>query len=337
MKISKYFILLSIPIIIWSGCAKKPATIQGQVINAEGQPLGGAAVFTIPKQMSVLTDTTGYFIFKDVTPGEYSIMAKFDNDSTVKIIGEVAPGATVAVDLVVFKSTPPPPPPPPPPPKEEPKPKPKPKAKPKPKPPITDPALKSGTKVLHLGTSKFIKNFEVESSDGLVWTLKNEQDSELKFKGGRLFEGYFAGPYHKYWETAARMLEYDNKIWIYVHGPEKVIDVRSRAITISVPLALPANAEIDSIVIEYGLPKFTGDYSSGSVQLRLLGETASDITVLMDWHKVDHEENGLIRKENVGLKGANRKLEYVDIEVDSDGDASWDALMIRPLVYFSSR
>jgi hypothetical protein len=188
--------------------------------------------------------------------------------------------------------------------------------------------------VLHLGTSEFIKKYEVESSDGLVWTLKNGTDTKLKFQGGRLFEGYFAGPYHEYWETAARKLEYDGKIWIYIHGPEKVVGDR-RNISITIPLGLPANAEIDSIFLEYGLPKFPRDYSPGTVQLRLLGYTVSDITVLMEWHSLDHDENGLIKRETIVPRGANRKLEYVTIDVDSDGDAYWDALMVRPLVYFS--
>jgi hypothetical protein len=211
---------------------------------------------------------------------------------------------------------------PPPPPKEE--------------PPLTDPILKSGISVLHLGTSEFFKKFQVESSDGLVWELKKEKDSKLRFKGGRLFEGYFAGPYHKYWETAARKLEYDGRIWIYIHGPEKVVD-GSRAITIGVPLDLPANAEIDSVVVEFGLPRFPEDYTSGNVQLRLIGETASDITILMDWKRIDHGENGLIKKQVVPLRGANRKLVKINIETDSDGDAYWDDLMVRPLVYFQMR
>lgn len=335
MKILRFlFLIAAISALIWSGCAKKPATIKGQVTNPEGQPLAGAAVFTIPQQTSTLTDTLGFFIFQDIPPGAYSLMAKFDSDSTVKIIGEVEPGATVSIDLVIFKSEPPPPPPPPPKPKK--KPKPKPKAKPKPRPPITDPALKTGVRVLHLGTSEFIKKFEVESSDGLVWTLKEEKDTKLKFEGGRLFEGYFAGPYHKYWETAARKLEYDGKIWIYIHGPEKVVGDR-RNISITIPLGLPANAEIDSIVLGYGLPKFSGDYTKGTVQLRLLGYTVSDITVLLDWHPLDHDENGLIKKQIIAPRGADRKLEYIVIDVDSDGDAYWDALMVRPLVYFDLR
>ncbi|MEE9553935.1 MAG: carboxypeptidase-like regulatory domain-containing protein [candidate division Zixibacteria bacterium] len=337
MKFFRYVnIVLLVSALFWAGCAKKPATIKGKVTNAEGQPLAGAAIFTIPQQMSVLSDTSGNFIFDDVVPGEYSLLAKFDSDSTVKIIGEIGPGATMTVDLVIFKSEPPPPPPPPP--KPKPKKKPKPKAKPKPKPdiPLVDPAEKSGTKVLHLGTSVFFEKFEVESSDGLVWTLKKEKDSNLKFKGGLLREGYFAGPYHKYWETAARKLEYDNKVWIYIHGPEKVIGDR-RNISITVPLGLPANAEIDSVVVEYGLPKFPDDYTPGKVQLRLLGYTASDITNFMDWHPVDHDENGLIKKEVINPRGANRKLEYIVIDVDSDGDAYWDALIVRPLVYFDLR
>jgi hypothetical protein len=57
----------------------------------------------------------------------------------------------------------------------------------------------------------------------------------------------------------------------------------------------------------------------------------------MDWKLIDHDENGLIKHQNINPRGANRKLEYIDIEVDSDGGAFADALMIRPLVYFSLR
>lgn len=330
MRVARYFLLtVSILAIVWAGCAKKPAIIKGKVTNAEGKPLAGAAIFTIPQQMSVLSDTLGNFLFEDVPPGEYSLMAKFDTDSTIKIIGDVDPGATITVDLVVFKTEPPPPPPPPEPEKKE-----EPKPKPKPDIPLVDPIEKQGLQVLHLGTSDFFKKFEVESSDGLVWTLKKEKDTKLKFPGGVLREGYFAGPYHEYWETAARKLEYDGKVWIYIHGPEKVVGDR-RNITITIPLGLPANAEIDSLVLDYGLPKFGGSYTPGTVQLRLLGYTASDIASLMDWHAVDHDENGLIKKEVITPRGANRKLEYVVIDVDSDGDAYWDALIVRPLVYYS--
>jgi hypothetical protein len=334
MNSRKYHVIILLIIAgVWIGCAKKPAVIRGQITNAEGEPLAGAAVMTVPQQVSTLTDTTGHYMLVDVPPGEYSIMAKFESDSTIKLIGEVAPGATVAADLMIIKTEPPPLPEPPKP-KEEPKPKPKPK--PKPRPPLTDPALTTGAKVLHLGTMEFIRNYEVESSDGLVWSYKDEKATNLKFRGGRLFGGFFAGPYHKYWETAGRMLEYDGKIWLYVHGPEKVVE-NSRAISIAVPLGLPANAEIDSIIIEYGIPKFSDYYEPGTVQLRLLGETASDITQLMDWKLIDHDENGLIKHQNINPRGANRKLEYIVIEVDSDGDAYADALMIRPLVYFTLR
>ncbi len=330
MKYSK--IIISIMVILFlAGCAKKPATIKGRVTDADGSALAGAAVFTVPQQRSTLTDSAGFFVFEEVPPGEYSLLGRFGPDSTVKLIGQIRPGEVVTYDLVIFKT--PPPPPPPPPPDTTTKVAEAPPPPPKEKPPLTDPAVAEGGNVLHLGTSEFIKKYEVESSDGLVWQLKNEKDSKLRFQGGRLFEGYFAGPYHKYWETAARKLEYDGRIWIYVHGPEKVVEGH-RAISIGIPLGLPANAEIDSIVVEYGLPRFPDDYSAGDVQLRFLGETASDITDLMEWKKVDHSENGLIKKQVIIPRGANRKLEKVSIEVDSDGDAVWDDLMIRPLVYF---
>ncbi len=268
-------------------------------------------------------------------PGEYSLLARFESDSTVKLIGQVGPGENLTYDMVIFRTPPPPPPPPPPPdtvvkviqasipapPKE------------KEMPPVIDPIIAAGGNVLHLGAPEFMKRYEVESSDGLVWELKKEKDTKLRFQGGRLLDGYFAGPYHKYWETAARRLEYDGRVWIYVHGPEKVVD-GSRAITIGIPLGLPASAEIDSIVLEYGLPRFPDDYSSGNVQLRVIGETASDIAILMDWKRVDHAENGLIKKQVIVPRGANRKLEKINLETDSDGDAVWDDLMIRPLVYF---
>ena len=331
MKASKHlFVWFTLLAILAVGCAKKPATINGRVMDADGKPLAGAAVFTIPQQQSTLTDTAGNFSFEEVPPGEYSLMAKFDSDSTVKLIGQVGPGETKSFDMVIFKSLPPPPPPPPDTTKKEEPPPPPPKEEP----PITDPAVASGAKVLHLGTTEFIKRYEVESSDGLIWEFKREKDTKLKFKGGRLFEGYFCGPYHKYWETAARRLEYDGRVWIFIHGPDNV-GVDGRSITISIPLDLPANADIDSVVIEYGLPRFPETYTDGDVQLRILGETASDITVLMDWQTVDHAENGLIRKQVVVPRGANRKLEKINIESDSDGDAAWDDLMVRPLVYFS--
>jgi hypothetical protein len=334
MRIDKISMISAVILLaMLGGCAKKPAIIKGRITDADGKPLAAAAVFTIPQEQTTLSDTAGYFVFDEVKPGEYSLMAKFESDSTIKLIGQVNPGENLNYDLVIFKSVPPPPPPPSTPPPDTTKVE---KSAPPPRdePPVTDPALTTGARVLHLGSPEFIKKFEIESSDGLVWDLKKEKDTKLRFQGGRLFEGYFAGPYHKYWETAARRLEYDGRIWIYIHGPEKVVD-KSRAITIGIPLGLPANADIDSIVVEYGFPRFPDDYSAGDIQMRMIGETASDITVLMDWKRVDHAENGLIKKQVIIPKGANKKIDKINIETDSDGDAVWDDLMVRPLVYFS--
>jgi hypothetical protein len=336
MGIRKAIILLMGGIIVFVACAKKPATINGKITDAEGQPIAKATVTVVEQEKSTLTDSAGSFVFEELPGGEYTLVAKFESDSTIKQIGLISPGETVGADLVIFRTPPPEPIKPPPPPPDTTKKAEEPPPPPKEEPSITDPILKTGISVLHLGTPEFFKKYEVESSDGLVWELKKEKDSKLRFVGGRLFEGYFAGPYHKYWETAARRLEYDGRIWIYIHGPEKVVE-GSRAITVGVPLDLPANAEIDSITVEYGLPRFPEDYTAGDVQLRLLGETASDITVLMDWKRIDHAENGLIKKQLIMLKGANRKLAKINIEVDSDGDAVWDDLMVRPLVYFQMR
>jgi hypothetical protein len=333
MGIRKTIILMMGGLVVVSGCAKKPATIKGKITDAEGQPIAQATVIAVEQEKSILTDSAGSFIFEELPGGEYTLVAKFESDSTIKQIGLISPGEIVGADMVIFRTPPPQPIKPPPPPPDTTTKAEEPPPPPREPPPITDPILKSGLSVLHLGTPEFFKKFIVESSDGLVWELKKEKDSNLRFVGGRLFEGYFAGPYHKYWETAARRLEYDGRMWIYVHGPEKVVE-NSRAISIGIPLDLPANAEIDSVVVEYGLPRFPEDYTSGDVQLRMIGETASDITVLMDWKRIDHAENGLIKKSAILLKGANRKLVKINIEVDSDGDAVWDDLMIRPLVYF---
>jgi hypothetical protein len=54
----------------------------------------------------------------------------------------------------------------------------------------------------------------------------------------------------------------------------------------------------------------------------------------MDWQRIDHQDNGNMKKKIFMPKGANRKLEKINIETDSDGDAAWDDLMVRPLVYF---
>lgn len=333
MRFIKAAIIPMVLAMLFAVCAKKPATIKGRVTDADGRALAGAGVFTVPQQQSTLTDSAGFFIFEEVPPGEYSLLAKYDTDSTVKQLGPIRPGETVTYDMVIFLAPPPPPPPPPEPPPDTTAKVEAPPPKPKEPGPVTDPALKTGANVLHLGTSEYLKKYRVESSDDLVWELRNEKDSKLKFKGGRLLEGYFSGPYHKYWETAARRLEYNGKVWIYIHGPESVVD-GSRSITIGIPLGLPSEAEIDSIVLEYGLPRFPEEYSPGGVQLRLLGETASDITDLMDWKRIDHAENGLVKKQVIIPRGANRKLVSIGIETDSDGDASWDALMVRPLIYY---
>ena len=148
-------------------------------------------------------------------------------------------------------------------------------------------------------------------------------------------EGYFAGPKSDYFETAARRCIYDNKLWIYTHGPEQT-PPGGREIYISIPLGLPGNADIDSLIVFYGFPRFPDGVPEGSVKFRLLGETLNGgISSLIDWQKIQHSSNGSFYKKAITTKGENRKLEYVTFEINSDGYAVWDALLIRPIVYFN--
>ena len=314
-------------IILAGGCAKKPAIIKGTITDEEGVPLGGAAIFSVPQRYSALTDTLGNFFIEGVEPGQYSILAKLGDDSTLVELGLIEPGQVLVTTIIIKEELPPPPP------VVETKPKTKPK--PKKEKPFVDPITKSGVKVLLLADKDYFQKFEVESSDGLVWELKKAYYTKLKFKGGKLYEGYFSGPNFKYFETAARRCIYDDKLWIYTHGPEQT-PAEGREIYISIPLGLPGNADIDSVVIFHGFPRFPKGVPPGSVKFRLVGETASGgISILLDWQKVEHKSNGSFYKNSIPTLGDNRKIHYLSLEISSDGDAIWDAFLIRPLVYFN--
>ena len=152
-----------------------------------------------------------------------------------------------------------------------------------------------------------------------------------------MYEGYFAGPHPKYYETAARRCIYDNRLWIYTHGPENT-PTEGREVYVAIPLELPGNTDIDSLVIFYGFPRFPENALSGSVKFRIVGETSTGgISILIDWQKINHSSNGSFYKKIVPTLGDNRRLDYVSLEINSDGDAAWDAFLIRPLVYFSFR
>jgi len=318
-------------IIAFIGCAKKPAIIKGTVTDEDNKPLGGAAVFSVPQRYSTLTDTLGQFIIDGIESGQYSLLARLGEDSAMVNIGLIEPGQTLITTIKIRIA--PPPPPPPEKPKEEPKPVPAPKVEKEVE--FIDPVLKNSDKVLVLADKEFFKLFEVESSDDLVWEMKKGTTSKLKFKDGRMYEGYFSGPSSEYFETAARRCIYDNKLWIYTHGPEQT-PAEGREIYITIPLGLPANIDIDSMIVFYGFPKFPADSSPGSVKFRMVGETADGgISILLDWEKIDHATNGNFFKKQIPTLGDNRKIQYVSLEINSDGDAVWDAFLIRPLVYFS--
>ncbi|MCD6162999.1 MAG: carboxypeptidase regulatory-like domain-containing protein [candidate division Zixibacteria bacterium] len=317
------FSLFLIIILLAAGCARKPAVIKGTVTDEEGSPLAGAAVFSIPQKYSVLTDTLGNFIIDGIEPGQYSLLAKLGDDSTVVNLGLIEPGQ-VLVTTVIIKEPPPPPP------KPE-----KPIKPPKKKVDFIDPIKKTDIKVLLLADKEHFKKFEIESSDGLIWEYKKAYYSKLRFKGGILHEGYFPGPNSKYFETAARRCIYGNKTWIYSHGPERTPE-DGREIYITIPIDLPGNIDIDSLVISYGFPRFPKNVPDGSLKFRLVGETSSGgISILIDWEKIDHSSNGSFYKKAVPTLGDNRKLQYISLEINSNGSAVWDAFLIRPLVYFS--
>jgi hypothetical protein len=311
---------------LFLGCAEKPAVIKGTVTDEEGNSLAGAAVFSVPQRYSVLSDTLGNFTIEGIEAGQYSLLAKLGSDSTLVNLGTIEPGQ-VLITTVVIKKTPPPPPP---------EPKVEKPAEPKPKEqPFVDPIYADGLKVLLLADKDFLKKFEVESSDGLVWELRNLKTPRISFEGGKMYEGYFAGPSPRFFETAARRCVYDGKLWIYTHGPEPAPE-GGREVYIAIPLDLPGNADIDSVVAYYGYPKFPANASAGSVRFRMVGETTrGGISILIDWEKIDHSANGKFYHKVIPTLGDNRKIEYISLEINSDGDAAWDEFLIRPLVYFS--
>ncbi|MCP4583146.1 MAG: carboxypeptidase regulatory-like domain-containing protein [candidate division Zixibacteria bacterium] len=330
-----WFLGLLLILSIIASCAKKPAVIKGTVTDEKGEPLGGAAIFSVPQRYSTLTDTLGQFSIEGVESGQYAVLAKLGEDSSLVNLGLIEPGQ-VLVTNVVIQITPPPPPEPEKP-KDKPKPKPKAKTKPKPKKEVEfiDPILKNGEKLLLLSDKEYVKQFEIESSDDLVWEFRDIKISKLKFAGGRMYEGYFSGPSSKYYETAARRCIYDNKAWIYTHGPEQTPE-EGREIYITIPLGLPGNVDIDSMVVFYMFPRFPEDASPGSIKFRMVGETASGgISILLDWQKIDHSANGQMFHKPMPTLGDNRKIQYLSLEINSDGNAVWDAFLIRPIVYFS--
>ena len=111
-KSGALFLIISMLMVLLSGCAKKPATIKGTVTDEDGEPLGGAAIFSVPQRYSTLTDTLGNFSLEGVEPGQYSLLAKLGDDSTLATVGLVEPGQILVTTIVIKKQPPPSPPPP---------------------------------------------------------------------------------------------------------------------------------------------------------------------------------------------------------------------------------
>jgi len=340
MSMNKWRALISLlmgllVVLIFDGCAKKPAIIKGTVVDDKGKPLGGAAIMSVPQRYNTLTDTLGNFEFESVEPAQYSLLVKFGADSVLVNIGLVEPGEVKAASIVLTIAPPPPPPP---------EPKIDTVAKPIVETPpkeikFVDPIIKEGGNVLLLCSEEYFAKYEIESSDGLNWEKKKTKNQTLKFKGetGRLVEGYFAGPNRDNQETGAGRLIYDGRLWIYGHGPQ--IDPKTgRTISISVPLDISENTNMDSVVLFYGIPPYAkeSDDRAGSIQLRVIGENAGGkVSVLMDWLRLDHSTNGSLFKKVVALPAENRRLTYLTLEFDSDGDNEDDDILMRPLIYYS--
>jgi hypothetical protein len=328
------YVLLFLLVIV--GCARKPAAIKGNVVDDKGAPLGGAAVLSVPQRYSTLTDTLGNFAMERIEPGQYSLLVKFGNDSILVNVGTIEPGEEKSTSITLT-ITPPPPPPPLPEIKTDTIPKPV-AEKPLKDIKFTDPIVKEGGKVILLCIDSIFAKYEVESGDNLNWELRKTSNPEIKFKGesGRMTAGYFSGPKQENFETAAGKCIYDNKLWIYSHGPNSA-PKGGRTITLSILIELAENIAIDSLVILYGIPPYTAKQPpEGSIQFRALSESASGkINILIDWQHVDHSTNGSFHKKVVEMPADSRYLSYITLEFDSDGDVTGDDFLVRPLLYYS--
>lgn len=180
--------------------------------------------------------------------------------------------------------------------------------------------------------------YEVESGDNLNWELRKTKNQTIKFKdeNGRITEGYFSGPRQENSETAAGKCIYDGKLWIYSHGPDAA-PKGGRTISISIPVELPENAAIDSLVVFYGIPPYTSKQPEGSIQFRALSESAAGkINILIDWQHIEHSSNGSFHKKVADIPRESRYISYITLELDSDGEVAGDDFLVRPILYFTA-
>lgn len=339
LRVARYTTGLLLIIVIvaamFAGCAKKPANIKGTVVDDKGSPLGGAAVLSVPQRYSTLTDTLGNFTMERIEPGQYSLLVRFGNDSTLVNIGLIEPGEdkTTSITLTIA-----PPPPAPPLPEIKTDTIPKPVAeKPIKELKFTDPIVKEGGNVVLLCIDSIFAKYEVESGDNLNWELRKTKDPTIKFKdeNGRMTAGYFSGPRQENFETAAGKCIYDGKLWIYSHGPNAA-PKGGRTISIAIPIELGENAAIDSLIVFYGIPPYASKQPEGSIQFRALSESATGkINILIDWQHVEHSSNGSFHKKAVEIPPDNRYISYVTLEFDSDGEVAGDDFLVRPILYFT--
>ncbi len=327
--------IITIIVTLNAGCAKKPANLKGSVVDDNGKPLAGAAVISVPQRYSTLTDTLGSFMMERIEPGQYSLLVKFGNDSTLENIGTIEPGEDKTISITL-KIAPPPPPPPLPEIKTDTIPKPV-AEKPIKELKFTDPIVKEGGNVVLLCVDSIFAKYEVESSDNLNWELRKTKDPTIKFKNenGRMTAGYFSGPRQENFETAAGKCIYDGKLWIYSHGPNAA-PKGGRTISIAIPIELGENAAIDSLVVFYGIPPYTSKQSDGSIQFRTLSESAAGkINILIDWQHVEHSSNGSFHKKVAEIPRDSRYISYITLELDSDGDVVGDDFLVRPILYYT--
>lgn len=327
--------ITAIMVLFGAGCAKKPANIKGNVVDDTGKPLAGAAVLSVPQRYSTLTDTLGNFVMERIEPGQYSLLVRFGNDSTLVKVGIIEPGED-KITTITLTIAPPPPPPPLPEIKTDTIPKPV-AEKPIRELKFTDPIFKEVGNVVLLCIDSIFEKFEVESGDNLNWELRKTKDPIIKFKNenGRMTAGYFSGPRQENYETAAGKCIYDGKLWIYSHGPNAA-PKGGRTISIAIPIELEDNTAIDSLVVFYGIPPYVSRQPEGSVQFRALSESAAGkINIIIDWQRVEHSSNGSFHKKVAEIPRESRYISYITLELDSDGEVEGDDFLVRPILYYT--
>ena len=105
-----HFAMLAIALPLWLAApaagAQQRATIAGVVSAAEsGQPVAGARVTVRGRKTPALSDSTGHYRLTEVPPGTLILQVRAIGHADATRIVEVAPGATVSVDVALSGAT----------------------------------------------------------------------------------------------------------------------------------------------------------------------------------------------------------------------------------------